>query len=222
MPDSALDTCGWFNQRGTHVSEAEFRLIRLPFHCLPSTLSNLKEAFPKNWQICVVWVWIHSADKVLQNWRSSPMSILPCSSSREQATVLKTGDLLLPSFRDGTLPLHPSQMDCVWKRTQLMCSFTGTIWANRSVGRATAVISLYNSMKFCSVCTDLFTSVTETYVNERAKLWPMQMLVSHAHSCQLTINRKLMLSFAVPRKVHLQSMGCCLLASQSLHVAEES
>lgn len=71
----------------------------------------------------------------------------------------------------------------------------GQFWANTSVGRATAVISLCNSVKFCSVCTDFFTSVTETYVNEHAKLWPMQMLVSHAHRCQLTINRKLILSF---------------------------
>lgn len=65
---------------------------------------------------------------------------------------------------------------------------------------------MYWVVHFSCICS-------ETYVNEHAKPWPTQMLIGCAHRCQLTINRKLMLSFAVPRKVHLQSMGCCLLAS---------
>lgn len=49
VPDSALDTCGWFNQHGPHISETEFGLIRLSFHCLSCHTIESNSSF--SWEL---------------------------------------------------------------------------------------------------------------------------------------------------------------------------
>lgn len=177
------------------------------FHAIKCTIKS-DIAFPGNWQTYVVWVWIHSPEKVLQRWRGVPMSSRPCSSSREQVTELKTGASLLSSSMKATLLPCPSQMvQCLGENTPDLLLQS---WVNGSTGRITALTSLCNSMKFSFVCSDLFIAVTKTYVNEHAKLWPTQTSISRAQRCQLAVKRKLRLSSSMLRKAHLQSMGSLL------------